>query len=685
VAAAISGSGSLTQNGSGTLTLSGGNTYTGDTIIRRGTLALAGPGTVSNSANVIVTNATFDVSGVSGTASMGNLNMTNGAINVGTATVNVAGLNLGGAHNTLNVAALPRVFAYPTNITLVQSATAINGYNFVLGSLPAGSPAYAGSLSQNGAAVVLTLTAGPPGAVAASVSFSPTNAGLALNPAFCGLSYEKSQLTGHLFVSTNTSLINMFGQIAPAVLRIGGNSVDTTCWGGISNKTPITAAQLDAFAGFVKALPTNWHVIYGINMSVNSPSNCASEAAYAANALGSSLLGFEIGNECDLYSGNGIRATNYTYAQFLSEWRALAAAVTNSVPGWAITNTGNGWTLTGPASAYNTSGYTVPFAKNETGVVSLVTQHYYRGNGQSPSSTLEFLLQPDPSLPGTVSNIVSAANSSKLPLGFRMAECGSFYNGGAPNVSDAYGTALWTLDFMFTIALNGGQGLNLHGGGSGPGYTPIADNGTTVVQARPEFYGLKMFSLASPGNVIPAALSLASNINFTAYGVRRAGGGITAVLVNKETNAYVQVTLNLGINVTSAQWLELAGPALDSTNGYTLGGAPINPDGSWGGGPEAVLAATNGQLTLVMSPITAVLLDPVVLPATGTNITFSLTGNLLTLSWPANYTGWLLQSNAVSLATPNTWFTVPGSASTNSVQFTINPTRTSVFFRMAHP
>ena len=62
--------------------------------------------------------------------------------------------------------------------------------------------------------------------------------------------------------------------------------------------------------------------------------------------------------------------------------------------------------------------------------------------------------------------------------------------------------------------------------GYGTGYTPIADNGTTVVQARPEFYGLKMFSLAAPGQVIPAIVSLGSNINFTAYGVREANGAI---------------------------------------------------------------------------------------------------------------------------------------------------------------
>jgi hypothetical protein len=327
----------------------------------------------------------------------------------------------------------------------------------------------------------VSLTARAQTVVQATVSFSSTNPGLLLNPAYCGLSYEKSKLTGSLFVSTDTALINMFGQIAPAVLRIGGNSVDTTCWGGVSNMTPITAAQVGAFAGFVKNLSTNWHVIYGINMSVNSPSNCAAEAVYAANALGSSLLGFEIGNECDLYHQNGIRSTNYTYAQFLPQWQALAAAITDAVPGWAITNAGKGWVLTGPASASNTKGYTVPFAANEAGVNSLVTQHYYRANGEDTNSTLALLLQPDSSVPGTVSNIVAAATAAKLPLGFRMDECGSFYNGGAPNVSDAYGTALWTLDFMFTLALNGAQGVNFHGGGDGTGYTPIADNGATVV------------------------------------------------------------------------------------------------------------------------------------------------------------------------------------------------------------
>ncbi|MGO9480145.1 MAG: hypothetical protein ACLP7I_19730 [Limisphaerales bacterium] len=447
--------------------------------------------------------------------------------------------------------------------------------------------------------------------VPATVSFSLTNPGLLLNPAFCGLSYDKSELTGSLFVTNDVSMIQMLSQIAPAVLRVGADSVDTTCWGGLSNTTPITASEVDAFAAFVKALPANWQVIYGINMSVNNPTNCAAEAAYAANALGSSLLGFEIGNEVDEYANNGIRAPTYTYAQFLSQWQALAAAITNTVPGWAVTNGGNGWTLTGPVSAYNTAGYTVPFAGNEAGVISMVTQHYYRGNGQSPDATMALLLQPDTSLPGTVNTIATAASAAGLPLGYRTDECNSYYGGGSSGVSDAYGSALWTLDFMFTSAINGCEGVNFHGGGNTAIYTPILDSGTNVIQARPVFYGLKMFSLLPPGRVLPAVVSLASNINFTAYGVREDSGATCAVLNNKETNDSVQVSLNLGAIVTAAQMTELTGTNLFSTNGFTIGGATINPDGSWAGGVQAVLAATNGQLTITVPPMSALLLNPV--------------------------------------------------------------------------
>jgi hypothetical protein len=135
--------------------------------------------------------------------------------------------------------------------------------------------------------------------VNATVSFSGT--GLPLNPSFVGLSYEKAQMndTG-FFSSTNTPLINLFSMIGPAVLRIGGGTVDLTGWNGISSTTPITPAEVDSLAGFMNALPPNRSVIHGFNLEVNTPANAA-EAAYAAGDLKSSLLGFEVGSEPELY------------------------------------------------------------------------------------------------------------------------------------------------------------------------------------------------------------------------------------------------------------------------------------------------------------------------------------------------------------------------------------------------
>jgi hypothetical protein len=155
------------------------------------------------------------------------------------------------------------------------------------------------------------------------------------------------------------------------------------------------------------------------------------------------------------------------------------------------------------------------------------------------------------------------------------------------------------------------------------------------------------------------------------------------VLVNKDTNHAVQVSINLGTNVVAAQMVELTGPALASTNGYTLGGAAIETNGFWAGGVQAGTPATNGQVTITVPPINAVLLNPVL--QEGTNLMFSVTGNQLELSWPSNYSGWSLQSNATALAGSSGWFMVPGSAGTNQMQIKIEPGETNVFYRLILP
>jgi hypothetical protein len=72
--------------------------------------------------------------------------------------------------------------------------------------------------------------------------------------------------------------------------------------------------------------------------------------------------------------------------------------------------------------------------------------------------------------------------------------------------------------------------------------------------------------------------------------------------------------------------------------------------------------------------------------ATPTNIVTSISGNQLTLSWPADHIGWSLQSqtNSRSTGLNSTWYDVAGSTATNQMTFTINPANPTVFYRMKY-
>jgi autotransporter-associated beta strand protein len=70
-----------------------------------------------------------------------------------------------------------------------------------------------------------------------------------------------------------------------------------------------------------------------------------------------------------------------------------------------------------------------------------------------------------------------------------------------------------------------------------------------------------------------------------------------------------------------------------------------------------------------------------------TNLTFFVSGNSLDISWPADHTGWRLQSqtNPISVGLRSNWFDVPGSTTTNHFVMPINPANGSVFYRMVYP
>ena len=182
VGTVIPGGGAVTQNGSGRLALSGASTYSGVTTVNAGTLALTNAGAIASSSGVTVnSNATLDVSGVTTSASLASLALSNATLNVkvGYLQTNFTAttVTMAGSTNTINVRSLPPIASYPAIVTLLQSPSAISGFNLGLGSLPAGSPANAGTIALSGdqTSVLLTLTAGPIG-VRPTVTWSGADA-----------------------------------------------------------------------------------------------------------------------------------------------------------------------------------------------------------------------------------------------------------------------------------------------------------------------------------------------------------------------------------------------------------------------------------------------------------------------------------------------------------------------------
>jgi hypothetical protein len=455
----------------------------------------------------------------------------------------------------------------------------------------------------------------------ASLAITASSAG-SIGSAFAGLSYEKGSINQnpHLFTGSNSNLIALFKLLGPSILRIGGNSVDRNVWtpNGTGQTTgQIAPGDIDALAAFVQA--AGWQCLYGINLggagpnpytsgsitAATTPALAADEVAYAASRFGSSLLGIEIGNECDLYGNSYFSGASWNLSSFETLWAQYRAAIAAKTPGVNIT---------GPADAGSESSWTVPFGQWATkSNITLLTQHYYRGNGQSSSSTAANLVTPDANLIKDLDILNTGAAGIGLP--YRLSECNSYYNGGSSGVSDAYCSSLWIVDFLFDCALNGCSGTNFHGGGNGSGYTPIADSGGTVVQARPEYYGILFFTLAGQGTLYGASLSGINNLNVSAYAVKTSSG-LNIVVINKDSAQNLQLTVQLPASIKSATLLEMtqlssgaSGPSLSATSGVSIQGATVSASGSFTPGTAYSLSPSGTQVTCYVPLLSAVLIQ----------------------------------------------------------------------------
>lgn len=437
----------------------------------------------------------------------------------------------------------------------------------------------------------------PAGIVLAAKLIISDKAVGALSDYFLGLSYEKSSVAADgLFGKANMHLANCFNALGRGVLRIGGNSVDRTIW--VENGTggtpgEIAPADIDALAQFISQ--TQWKVLYGVNLATSTPALAAQECAYAQQKLGSALIGFEIGNEPDDYTNNYF--PGWSLQRFESMWSAFRISIMAAVPSALIT---------GPACGTHAQTWTSPFSAFATKQrICLLTQHYYRGDGQLPSSTAAELITPDAQLIQIAHVIQQAARGIGVP--WRMSETNSYYNGGARGASDTYASALWVIDHLLTIASLGGSGVNMHGGNNAP-YTPIESSGAQVIEVKPEYYGMLLVSMAGHGTILSTKFEN-NGINATAYAME-SPDGLTAIIVNKDEANNLHLDLAFKKFGRTAELIVLSGPSLTATSGLKIAGTQVSSDGSFTPNAKyAPLTLLPGSLSCFVPALSAVLVQ----------------------------------------------------------------------------
>ena len=84
--------------------------------------------------------------------------------------------------------------------------------------------------------------------------------------------------------------------------------------------------------------------------------------------------------------------------------------------------------------------------------------------------------------------------------------------------------------------------------------------------------------------------------------VQQPDGSTDAILSNKDPNNTVTVAIAPQGSISQATSLLLTAPSLTSTTGFTLGGSPINIDGSWTPTSNPAVPLVGNQAVVTVPP-----------------------------------------------------------------------------------
>ncbi len=409
-------------------------------------------------------------------------------------------------------------------------------------------------------------------AVPLSVVINPTQPGIRIPANFTGLSFETSVLAEGMVNGDNKTLIKMVKLLgASGVLRAGGRSVDDIFWTGRTRNgsKEVDSLYTDDVNNFLTfASSVGWPVIFDLNMAQSSASIAASEADYVYKTAGKSdLEAFEIGNAPDLYSSDHFKPSTWTYADFQTEWLSFYGDIHAKAPDAAFA---------APSTSSDLS-WLLPFISDQYTRLKLATHQYYYMNLSSSDVSVDKMLTPDPSLISIFTEAVAECRAVGIPL--RIDDCSNVTGGGKKNVSNTFASALWGLDYMYTVAGLGVTGVNFHD--DSKDYDSPILVGDETATAEPLFYALLCFKQSCMSNFLPVNTANPNGLNLSSYAVLKDDGTLLVTLINKNSTIGGNVTIHTGTPLHSSGYLLLTASALTSTSGVTFGGHSVSADGSF--------------------------------------------------------------------------------------------------------
>jgi hypothetical protein len=342
-------------------------------------------------------------------------------------------------------------------------------------------------------------------------SSSPTIA-----PNFVGLSIEVNGVHGLLKPPTSVLLQNLFsltaGPHAGPNVRIGGNSADESCFvedgplpSGCHHR--ITSKDLPFYKSFAASAAGQGGLNASFVIDVNfgrspSPELAMAHVAAIGNAsLWSLVRAVEIGNQVDIYAktsraeqeAKGHRNMSYVYGMYEREFGEYVRALRSAGMPPKRVQGGTYCSIGGDRGGFN--GNVSRYLRTYAGELGSFSYHRYPTSHCSGSNaTIGGLLAYKSSREQRkeLEPYVAAARELAVPL--LIGEGNSASCGGQRNVSDAFASALWAVDFLSEVSQGGVVGMNFHGGSTGA-YPPIAYDSTTgALEVRPLYYGLRLFS-----------------------------------------------------------------------------------------------------------------------------------------------------------------------------------------------